>query len=118
MKLLCELEQSREKRAQQERIVMRVKLIKDERIMKGLQRKRTHSEIRSAPHIRSIPLFYVLHVKHTLERATTMRPSRSRMSARSVVRASTAMISEATVMSKPASREAGVRRGSPLGDVT
>mmetsp|Transcript_3448 Transcript_3448/g.5023 ORF Transcript_3448/g.5023 Transcript_3448/m.5023 type:complete len:387 (+) Transcript_3448:543-1703(+) len=36
--------------------------------------------------------------------ATTMRPSRSRMSRRLVVRARMAMISEATVMSKPVSR--------------
>mmetsp|Transcript_2029 Transcript_2029/g.7063 ORF Transcript_2029/g.7063 Transcript_2029/m.7063 type:complete len:359 (+) Transcript_2029:534-1610(+) len=38
------------------------------------------------------------------ERPTTMRPSRSRMSASDVVSASTAMTSEATVMSKPVSR--------------
>mmetsp|Transcript_71767 Transcript_71767/g.226743 ORF Transcript_71767/g.226743 Transcript_71767/m.226743 type:complete len:213 (-) Transcript_71767:643-1281(-) len=39
-----------------------------------------------------------------LEMPTTMRPRRSRMSRSEVVRASTAMISDATVMSKPVSR--------------
>mmetsp|Transcript_27223 Transcript_27223/g.84633 ORF Transcript_27223/g.84633 Transcript_27223/m.84633 type:complete len:263 (+) Transcript_27223:328-1116(+) len=40
----------------------------------------------------------------SFDRATTMRPSRALKSARSVARASTAMISEATAMSKPVSR--------------
>ena len=59
-------------------------------------------------------LYLGLTVWPAKERATTMRPRRSRMSSRSSQRASTAMISDATVMSKPAVRVAGVRRGSPV----
>mmetsp|Transcript_87742 Transcript_87742/g.175513 ORF Transcript_87742/g.175513 Transcript_87742/m.175513 type:complete len:215 (-) Transcript_87742:628-1272(-) len=69
-----------------------------------------------------MPRSSAVTVSPALERATTMRPSRSRMSSKLVVSASTAMISEATAMSKPVVRVAGVGRSrfpfGPFGSVT
>lgn len=66
----------------------------------GLQGQARRLTVKTALHICSQDC-KAQKVSPCLELPTTMLPSRVRMSARSVVRASTAMISDATAMSNP-----------------